>query len=389
MPDYVLILVGANMGVQRMTKEHLGLALALKVPFVMVVTKIDIAPVHVLENTLSELKRILHLRGIKRIAMQIRTEEDSVRAARAIAAGEAVVPLILISSVQGDGLALLRHFLNLLTPRVRWNAALAQPAEVAIDETYFVTGVGTVVGGTVLSGILPNDAQMLLGPDGNGVFVPVRVKSIHCKRVPVKTVRAGQAAGFALHKVRRQSIRKGMVLVPLDSNPRPCWQFDAEIVVLFHSTTIRMNYQPVVQVLSVRQSARIVQMDKEVLRTGDKAVVRFRFMYRPEYMHTGVRLVLREGTTRGMGVVTKLYLGSRDDVDNNNMSALTIVESPIAPPATVPPSPGPITSLSSSQSGASTTTAVAPAASSTPTSSSASPAPATPALIVPDVAVIS
>jgi hypothetical protein len=34
--------------------------------------------------------------------------------------------------------------------------------------------------------------QMLLGPDGNGQFVPVRVKSIHCKRVPVKTVRAGQ-----------------------------------------------------------------------------------------------------------------------------------------------------------------------------------------------------
>jgi hypothetical protein len=42
-------------------------------------------------------------------------------------AGEAVVPLILISSVQGDGLDLLRHFMNLLTPRVRWNAALAQP----------------------------------------------------------------------------------------------------------------------------------------------------------------------------------------------------------------------------------------------------------------------
>jgi GTPase len=42
--------------------------------------------------------------------------------------------------------------------------------------------------------------------------------------------------------------RLSQVLVPLESNPRPCWQFDAEIVVLFHSTTIRLNYQPVVQV---------------------------------------------------------------------------------------------------------------------------------------------
>ena len=31
MPDYAMIVVGANMGIQRMTKEHLGVAFALKV----------------------------------------------------------------------------------------------------------------------------------------------------------------------------------------------------------------------------------------------------------------------------------------------------------------------------------------------------------------------
>ena len=44
MPDYSMIIVGANMGIQRMTKEHLGISLALKVPIFVVVTKIDIAP---------------------------------------------------------------------------------------------------------------------------------------------------------------------------------------------------------------------------------------------------------------------------------------------------------------------------------------------------------
>lgn len=38
-------LIGANMGVTKMTKEHLGLALALKIPIVVVITKIDICPV--------------------------------------------------------------------------------------------------------------------------------------------------------------------------------------------------------------------------------------------------------------------------------------------------------------------------------------------------------
>ena len=44
MPDYAMIIVGANMGVSRMTREHLGISLALGVPIFFVVTKVDIAP---------------------------------------------------------------------------------------------------------------------------------------------------------------------------------------------------------------------------------------------------------------------------------------------------------------------------------------------------------
>lgn len=44
MPDYAMIVVGANMGVQKMTREHLGICLALQIPFYIVVTKVDIAP---------------------------------------------------------------------------------------------------------------------------------------------------------------------------------------------------------------------------------------------------------------------------------------------------------------------------------------------------------
>ena len=44
LPDYAMIIVGANMGVSRMTKEHLGISLALKIPIFIVITKIDIAP---------------------------------------------------------------------------------------------------------------------------------------------------------------------------------------------------------------------------------------------------------------------------------------------------------------------------------------------------------
>ena len=55
MPDYSMIVVGANMGVSKMTREHLGISLALGVPLFVVVTKIDIAPKNVYEETMATL----------------------------------------------------------------------------------------------------------------------------------------------------------------------------------------------------------------------------------------------------------------------------------------------------------------------------------------------
>ena len=42
-------MIGANAGIVGMTKEHLGLALALSVPVFVVVTKIDMCPPNVLQ----------------------------------------------------------------------------------------------------------------------------------------------------------------------------------------------------------------------------------------------------------------------------------------------------------------------------------------------------
>lgn len=63
MPDYSMIIVGANMGVSRMTKEHLGISLALKVPIFIVITKVDIAPPEVFEATKDTLCKILRSSG--------------------------------------------------------------------------------------------------------------------------------------------------------------------------------------------------------------------------------------------------------------------------------------------------------------------------------------
>lgn len=54
-----MIVIGANMGITKMSREHIGLAYSLKIPTFFVVTKIDIAPPNILEKTVDTLKNII------------------------------------------------------------------------------------------------------------------------------------------------------------------------------------------------------------------------------------------------------------------------------------------------------------------------------------------
>lgn len=64
---------------------------------------------------------------------------------------------------------------------------------------------------------------------------------------------------------------------------------------------------------SIRQTASILSMSEECLRTGDKAVVHFRFIKHPEYLKPGQRLVFREGRTKAVGNVLRVFpsIGSK------------------------------------------------------------------------------
>ena len=70
--------MGANAGVVGMAKEHLGLALALNVPVFVVVTKIDMCPVNVLQDTLKMLQRILKSPGCRKIPVLVQSMDDVV-----------------------------------------------------------------------------------------------------------------------------------------------------------------------------------------------------------------------------------------------------------------------------------------------------------------------
>lgn len=76
-----------------------------------------------------------------------------------------------------------------------------------------------------------------------------------------------------------------------------------EVLILSHATTIKPRYQAMLHVGPVAQTCAIIDIDRELIRTGDRATVAFRFVQRPEYLAPGDRLLFREGRTKGLGIV--------------------------------------------------------------------------------------
>jgi GTPase len=46
---------------------------------------------------------------------------------------------------------------------------------------------------------------------------------------------------------------------------------------------------------------------QDAVKTNHRAQVIFKFMYRPEYVRVGSRLLFRQGTTKGVGEVIKVH----------------------------------------------------------------------------------
>lgn len=81
-----------------MTKEHLGLALALNVPVFVVVTKVDMCPPNVMAETLKLLTRILKSPGCRKIPVIVQNKDDVICSATNFTSERLVVNKYLSSS---------------------------------------------------------------------------------------------------------------------------------------------------------------------------------------------------------------------------------------------------------------------------------------------------
>lgn len=253
--DYCMLIVGSNHGLTGMAREHLGVAVALGLPTFAVVTKIDFTPANIIKQTISGMGKAFKSSGVRRIPILVQNVNHVIVAAENFNSSK-VVPIFKVSSVSGEGMDNLKLFLNLVRPSRKKSSA--QNSVFAVDEIFYKVGIGTVVAGALTGKAIKAGSTMSLGPDENGKFSPVGVRSIERKYLSVsvshrhfslsfilivKSLNDGESAALALRKIKRNEIRKGMFLVQNIANPMAYRHFRGKITVLHHATTIKKNYQ--------------------------------------------------------------------------------------------------------------------------------------------------
>lgn len=328
-PDYAIIMVGSNFGLTEMTTEHIGLCVAQKVPFMIVMSKIDMAPPNVIKDTYENVK-VLIKKKFRKMPYKIENEDDTLLCAKKMSTNE-IVPVFMVSNVSGQGLPFLKLMLNYLPIRRNYKKARLRPAKMQVQETFKITGAGAVAGGMLVNGSIKIGDVLKLGPvNGTSKFLDAKVRTIECKRTPQTQVQAGCYVCVGIPNIPIDKVKKGMFLLSPELEPKAIWEFTAKVyIATSNSTNIKQGYQPYCHIGHIKQTCQILEIvevqegkKSRTLResraedsnheasigAGDFATLQMRFCFRPEviFEEDKQKFVIREGRMRGEGMITAI-----------------------------------------------------------------------------------
>ncbi|CAK1554311.1 unnamed protein product [Leptosia nina] len=241
-PHYAMVVISATAGITSITEEHIGLLLALDMPFFAVISKCELASAAV-PTLVRQLQALVASANKKTLLI---TDENLAR--NCVVPQKSIldaidetdqrqdeeeveqIPVFPVSCVRGVGLNALHAYLLALRPPPgpsQPSAVDAESCEFQIDEIFHVgDSTGPVVGGLVTRGQVFEGNNLIIGPLDTGEFVEISVKTIYRNRVPCGSARAGQSASLGLSH-QPPNLRPGMVLLTKPgqyrAGPRPVW----------------------------------------------------------------------------------------------------------------------------------------------------------------------
>ncbi len=268
--DYALLVVASDDGIMPQTLEHLAILDLLGVTRgIVALTKADLADAARRQAATADIQAMLALTGL------------------------AEAEVIAVSIVTCEGIADLKVRLAMAEMDT-----LVRPAggsfRLTVDRCFTLSGAGTVVTGTVLSGSVSVGDQVTVTPAG----LHARVRSIHAQNRAAPQGVAGErcALNLAGEGISKQAIGRGdMVVDPVLHAPAE--RIDAELLVLASEAKPVGEWAPArLHHGSAEADVRIVPLEGPV-KPGERGKVQL-VLHRPFAATVGDRFILRDVSAR-------------------------------------------------------------------------------------------
>ena len=302
--DFVLLIVAADDGVMRQTREHVAILDLVGIARgAVAITKIDRVPHGRIEKVSEEVRELLAPTGL------------------------ATAPILPVSAVTGDGVEALK--LHLADEARRLPARVAQGNfRLAIDRAFTIAGAGLVVTGAALSGaIAVGDNVRVLCAN-----TAARLRSLHAQNRAAKTGRAGDRCALNLTgaDLTLEALQRGDWIVAPDA-PGPAQKLDARVRVLLSEARALTHWTPVhVHLGAADVTGRVALLETNAVAPGSTGLAQL-VLDRPLGAANGDRFILRDQSaqrTIGGGVVIDIFPPRRGRARPARLSWLHAMELP-------------------------------------------------------------
>ena len=246
--DIVLLVIAADEGIMPQTREHLNILELLDIKKgIVVLTKKDMVD----DEWLSMIK------------------EDVKEAVSSTFLKDA--PIVPVSSVTKEGIETLVDLVDKMTQEVE-DKDLHTEFRLPVDRVFSVSGFGTVVTGTLISGTVKEGDECTIYPEG----IESRIRGIQVHETSVSEAYAGQRVAINLANIKKTEVKRGdcvgkvgIMENTMMLNCRLNYLKDAkgplkprDRVRVYHGTT---------EILG-----RVVILDKETVEPGETAFIQIR-----------------------------------------------------------------------------------------------------------------
>jgi len=261
--DLALLVVAADEGVMPQTRDHLTVLHLLGVSHgVVAMTKTDLVEQEVVELAEEEVHELLA--GT--------TLEGS--------------PIVRVSGVTREGLDDLVSALDSAAAAVE-GRRLDMPARLPIDRVFTMKGVGTVVTGTLVSGVIREGDEVELLPE----VLKSKARQVQVHGARADEAHAGQRVALNLPGVKREALRRGAV-VAAPGYLRPTETIDVRLELLPKVERLKNWTRIRLAIGSAEIIGRLVLLDAEELKGGQVGLAQLRLEAKTTGLR-GDRFVLR------------------------------------------------------------------------------------------------